>query len=160
MAPGDSGAPAFIDGRIAGVASFRLRLQFTDGVSSDVDDISNASFGEFNAFTRASLYDSWINPVPEPGTATFCDGGVGGGRCVLPPADFADDPQPSFWLVLVLRLHRYLHGYCTHGRDMSRVTVFSLHLRLRGFCRRLGTGLKGPLECQNTVASGASPSIR
>ena len=70
MAPGDSGGPAFIDGRIAGVASFRLRLSFTDGSSSDIDDISNASFGEFNAFTRASSYSSWVaHPVPEPGTA-------------------------------------------------------------------------------------------
>jgi secreted trypsin-like serine protease len=69
MAPGDSGAPAFIDGRIAGIASFRLRLTRTDGSTSDVDDISNASFGEFNAFTRVSYYDSWIQPVPEVGTA-------------------------------------------------------------------------------------------
>jgi secreted trypsin-like serine protease len=71
MAPGDSGAPAFIDGRIAGVASFRLRLSFVGGGSSDIDDISNASFGEFNAFTRVSHYSSWIQPVPEPGTAAL-----------------------------------------------------------------------------------------
>ena len=71
MAPGDSGGPAFIDGRIAGIVSFRLRLQFSGGLSSDVDDISNASFGEFNAFTRVSSYDSWIEPVPEPGTAAL-----------------------------------------------------------------------------------------
>jgi secreted trypsin-like serine protease len=72
MAPGDSGAPAFIDGRIAGIASFRLRLTFTDGSTSDVDDISNASFGEFNAFTRVSTHSLWIEPVPEPGTAALC----------------------------------------------------------------------------------------
>jgi secreted trypsin-like serine protease len=72
MAPGDSGAPAFIGGRIAGVASFRLRLNFTDGSSSDIDDIFNASFGEFNAFTRVSSYRTWIQPVPEPGTAALC----------------------------------------------------------------------------------------
>jgi secreted trypsin-like serine protease len=71
MAPGDSGAPAFIDGRIAGVASFRLRLSFVGGGSSDIDEISNASFGEFNAFTRVSHYRSWIQPVPEPGTAVL-----------------------------------------------------------------------------------------
>jgi hypothetical protein len=72
MAPSDSGGPAFIDGRVAGLASFRLRLQFTDGVSSDVDDISNASFGEFNAFTRVSGFSSWIQPVPEPDTSVLC----------------------------------------------------------------------------------------
>jgi hypothetical protein len=72
MAPGDSGAPAFIDGRIAGIASFRLRLNFTDGATSDIDDISNASFGEFNAFTRVSSYSHWLQPVPEPDTAILC----------------------------------------------------------------------------------------
>lgn len=72
MAPGDSGGPAFIAGRIAGIASFRLRLNFTDGSSSDIDDISNASFGEFNAFTRVSSYSSWLQPVPEPGTMALC----------------------------------------------------------------------------------------
>jgi len=71
MAPGDSGAPAFIGGQIAGVASFRLRLQYADGLSSDIDDISNASFGEFNAFTRVSSYDSWLQPAPEAGTAAL-----------------------------------------------------------------------------------------
>lgn len=72
IAPGDSGAPAFIDGRIAGVASFRLRLSFTDGASSDIDEVSNASFGEFNAFTRVSGYRDWIYPVPEPGSMALC----------------------------------------------------------------------------------------
>ena len=71
MAPGDSGAPAFIGDRIAGVASFRLRLNRTNGATSDIDDISNASFGEFNAFTRVSSYSDWLQPVPEPGTTTL-----------------------------------------------------------------------------------------
>jgi hypothetical protein len=75
MAPGDSGAPAFINGQIAGIASFRLRLAFTNGVTSDIDDISNASFGEFNAFTRVSSYNQWLQPVPEPGTSILlCSG--------------------------------------------------------------------------------------
>jgi secreted trypsin-like serine protease len=77
MAPGDSGAPAFIGDTIAGVASFRLRLNFTDGSSSDVDDISNASFGEFNAFTRVSSHSSWLQPVPEPGSGALCAGALG-----------------------------------------------------------------------------------
>jgi secreted trypsin-like serine protease len=72
MAPGDSGAPAFIGDQIAGIASFRLRLNFTDGVTSDVDDISNASFGEFNAFTRVSSHTSWLQPVPEPTSGALC----------------------------------------------------------------------------------------
>jgi hypothetical protein len=72
MAPGDSGAPAFISGRIAGIASFRLRLAWDDDTSSDIDEFSNASFGEFNAFTRVSSYSAWANPIPEPGTAALC----------------------------------------------------------------------------------------
>jgi hypothetical protein len=77
MAPGDSGAPAFIGDRIAGVASFRLRLQFPNGETSDVDDISNASFGEFNAFTRVSSQRSFLQPVPEPASGALCIAALG-----------------------------------------------------------------------------------
>lgn len=71
-APGDSGAPAFIGGRIAGISSFRLRLEFEDGETSDVDGLSNGSFGEFNTFTRLSSHSQWINAIPEPSTMALC----------------------------------------------------------------------------------------
>jgi hypothetical protein len=72
MAPGDSGAPALLFGQIAGLASFRLRLEWEDGTSSDIDGLDNASFGEFNAFTRVSTHAQWISSIPEPGTAALC----------------------------------------------------------------------------------------
>lgn len=77
MAPGDSGAPAFIGDKIAGVASFRLRLVFDTGETSDVDDILNASFGEFNAFTRVSSHTSFLQPVPEPASSALCTAALG-----------------------------------------------------------------------------------
>ena len=71
-AAGDSGGPAFLNGQIAGLTSFGIRVFFLDGSSSDVDDFNNSSFGEFNAFTRVSAYQDWIysqiSPVPEPST--------------------------------------------------------------------------------------------
>jgi hypothetical protein len=67
---GDSGGPSFIDGRIAGITSFGLRLS-DGGHSTDLDDRLNSTFGEFNGMTRVSSYDDWIsaNMVPEPGSA-------------------------------------------------------------------------------------------
>jgi secreted trypsin-like serine protease len=73
-APGDSGGPAFIDGKIAGITSFGLQLSFPDGSTSDIDGVLNSSFGEFDGFTRVSSYAGWITGphdftlVPEPGT--------------------------------------------------------------------------------------------
>jgi hypothetical protein len=71
-APGDSGGPAFIGGRIAGVSSFHLRLDTIDGETPDIDGIQNASFGEYNAFTRVSSYRQWIHAIPEPSTTLLC----------------------------------------------------------------------------------------
>ena len=71
-AAGDSGGPTFLNGQIAGLTSFGIRVFFLDGSSSDVDAFNNSSFGEFNAFTRVSAYQDWIDsqisPVPEPST--------------------------------------------------------------------------------------------
>ncbi|HYD70463.1 Calx-beta domain-containing protein [Azospirillum sp.] len=58
--PGDSGGPAFIDGRIAGIASYTFRLA-RDGVSSDVDATGNSSFGELASFQRVSAFAPWID---------------------------------------------------------------------------------------------------
>ena len=77
---GDSGGPSFINGQIAGVTSFGIRVFFLDGSSSDVDELTNSSFGEFNAFTRVSQYQGWtdsqVTPVPEPGTWAMLVGGL------------------------------------------------------------------------------------
>lgn len=92
-APGDSGGPTFIfhDGeyQIAGVTSYGFRLFSTeDGSSSDVDNATNSSWGEFvvDARTADSEMLSFLDSVtgfdatavPEPATlAFFFLGGIG-----------------------------------------------------------------------------------
>jgi hypothetical protein len=64
-APGDSGGPAFIGGKIAGITSFGA----TAGPPIDIDSALNSSFGELNGFTRVTAYEAWVQSViPEPGT--------------------------------------------------------------------------------------------
>lgn len=68
IAPGDSGGPSFIDGRIASVSSFGL--SFDTSVYGDVDDMLNSSFGEFGGYVPVYLHEDFIKAalVPEPGT--------------------------------------------------------------------------------------------
>ncbi len=79
-APGDSGGPTFIDGKIAGVTS--LSWWWVSGVTDtgvpigggpDWDTIAgNRSWGEAGADTRVTMFDAWIRSnVPEPATVTF-----------------------------------------------------------------------------------------
>ena len=56
-ATGDSGGPAFIGDRIAGVTSYGLTS------SADVDSTTNSSFGEYSADTRVSFYENWVDSV-------------------------------------------------------------------------------------------------
>lgn len=68
-APGDSGGPTFINGQLAGITSFGLRLAANTGQSSDTDTFLNSTYGEFAGDTRVSGYSSWIMAtIPEPGT--------------------------------------------------------------------------------------------
>jgi Ca2+-binding RTX toxin-like protein len=59
---GDSGGPAFIDGKIAGVASYGISTGADiDFVSGDAaKDSNNTSFGELFADARVSSYLGWI----------------------------------------------------------------------------------------------------
>ena len=67
-APGDSGGPLFVGGRIAAVASFGLT--FGGGIVGDVDGALNSSFGEFGGYTSIARHAAWIEEhiVPEPAT--------------------------------------------------------------------------------------------
>lgn len=60
IAPGDSGGPAFINGKIAGVASYTTSLS-RNTTSSDIDNTSNSSFGEVAAWQRVSYYQQWVD---------------------------------------------------------------------------------------------------
>ncbi|MCX6614390.1 MAG: trypsin-like serine protease [Acidobacteria bacterium] len=76
IAQGDSGGPALINGKIAGINSF-ITCVGSGGVclsTIDVDSTLNSTFGEQFATTRVSTYLTWINQntfessVPEPST--------------------------------------------------------------------------------------------
>lgn len=60
IAPGDSGGPAFINGQIAGIASYTASLS-RGSVQPDIDNVSNRSFGELGFWQRASFYQQWVD---------------------------------------------------------------------------------------------------
>ena len=60
IAQGDSGGPAFLDGQIAGVASYTARLSL-GSIDPDIDADTNSSFGEVAAWQRVSYYQQWID---------------------------------------------------------------------------------------------------
>ncbi|MBY0505723.1 MAG: trypsin-like serine protease [Bryobacteraceae bacterium] len=59
VAPGDSGGPSFLNGRVAGITSFIAAPTTPTG-----------AYGDLNGMTRVSSHLTWIttNSVPEPGT--------------------------------------------------------------------------------------------
>lgn len=60
IAPGDSGGPAFIDAKVAGIASYTTSLS-NSLISPDVDSLSNSSFGEIGSWQRIRTYQEWID---------------------------------------------------------------------------------------------------
>jgi secreted trypsin-like serine protease len=57
IAFGDSGGPALIDGKIAGVSSYIL----SPGSPFDIDDQLNSSYGELAGMTRVSRYAKFVD---------------------------------------------------------------------------------------------------
>ena len=66
VAPGDSGGPGFIDGKIAGVHSFGF-THFCEGVTNGTDFSCglNSSYGEMSGDARVSTEAFWIDGVVE-----------------------------------------------------------------------------------------------
>lgn len=60
ITPGDSGGPAFIGGRVAGIASYTSSLS-TNRSQPDIDSTLNSSYGEISAWQRVSAYQQWID---------------------------------------------------------------------------------------------------
>lgn len=60
IAPGDSGGPAFIDAKVAGIASYTTSLR-NKIINPDIDTITNSSFGEVGSWQRISTYQEWID---------------------------------------------------------------------------------------------------
>jgi hypothetical protein len=60
ISPGDSGGPAFINGQIAGIASYTTSRS-QGNIHPDINGITNSSFGEIGAWQRISNYQQWID---------------------------------------------------------------------------------------------------
>jgi len=74
VAPGDSGGPGFIDGKIAGVHSFGFTY-FCGGAGSptngtDFDCGLNSTWGEMSGDTRVSTFANWVDDVVANGADT------------------------------------------------------------------------------------------
>ena len=63
-------------------------MSTVDGNSSDVDGLTNATFGEFNGYTRVSAYQTWIDSQMQFGQ----------------PQRSADVPEPSTWSAMATGL--------------------------------------------------------
>jgi len=75
IAPGDSGGPAFIADKVAGIATYTASLS-RNGQSTDVNDIPDSSFGEIASFQRVSYYQQWIDQslrLADPNAPTRSD---------------------------------------------------------------------------------------
>lgn len=60
IASGDSGGPAFLQNKLAGVASYTASLT-RGSINPDIDSSTNSSFGEIAAWQRVSAYQQWID---------------------------------------------------------------------------------------------------
>lgn len=60
IAQGDSGGPAFINNKVAGVASYTASISH-GSTHPDIDQEVNSSFGEIAAWQRVSAYQQWID---------------------------------------------------------------------------------------------------
>lgn len=57
---GDSGGPAFIQGQVAGIATYSASLTLGDN-KPDPDGQANGTYGEIAAWQRVSFYQQWID---------------------------------------------------------------------------------------------------
>lgn len=60
ISSGDSGGPAFINGKVAGIASYVTSLS-QGSAHPDIDSTLNSSFGEVAAWQRVSAFQQWID---------------------------------------------------------------------------------------------------
>lgn len=66
IASGDSGGPAFIDNKLAGVATFVTTVDI-NGTSPDINSSLDSSFGEIASWQRMSYYQEWIDKTIRSG---------------------------------------------------------------------------------------------
>ncbi len=72
VAPGDSGGPGFVDGKIAGVHSFGFTYGSCESYTHAPDATCglDSSYGEMSGDTRVSTYAGWIDAQLENGVST------------------------------------------------------------------------------------------
>lgn len=105
VAPGDSGGPAFVDGRLAALTSFGLSFGRANG---DVDTRLNSSFGEFSGFVPVSIHSRFLSAItglrfaapvaPQALNNGFQSVQIG----FLARAANLAVPEPDSWLMLIL----------------------------------------------------------
>ncbi|MBW2186305.1 MAG: trypsin-like serine protease [Deltaproteobacteria bacterium] len=94
-AGGDSGGPAFINGQIAGIASYGAHFE-TLGFSPDIDDIVNSSFGELAFWQKISAYEEWIDQSIR---STYEDSPTSKDEVVMSIVEGDSDTQLIYFLV-------------------------------------------------------------
>ncbi len=60
LTPGDSGGPAFLEGQLAGLASYTASLS-RGVIAPDLDAELNSTFGELGAWQRLSAQQQWLD---------------------------------------------------------------------------------------------------
>ena len=89
IAPGDSGGPAFIDGKIAGVASY-VGSMSKPFINPDYDSVNaNSSFGEIAAWQRVSQYVDWIQQTVRDNYENIYEHSL---KVILKPGIFSNNP--------------------------------------------------------------------
>ena len=89
-APGDSGGPTFLDGKVAGVHSHITQFKGLDGETPDIDDeFFTSTFGEVMFDTRASYYADWVDRTVSSSLAIPLPPAVWAGLGTLGLAAFA-----------------------------------------------------------------------
>ena len=89
-APGDSGGPTLIGGRIAGVHSHITQFKGVDGNTPDVDgEFFTSTFGEVMFDTRASYHADWVDRTLAGPTAIPLPAAVWAGGATLGLAAFS-----------------------------------------------------------------------
>lgn len=77
IAPGDSGGPAFVDGRVAGVAGYAASISPGRGERIDLNDRIDSSYGELSAWQRVSFHQAWIDRVLAEAAGAMAASGAG-----------------------------------------------------------------------------------
>jgi hypothetical protein len=124
VAPGDSGGPAFVGGRLAAVTSFGLTFGRAYG---DVDTRLNSSFGEFSGFVPVSIHSRFLSAVTGLRFAeAIAPQALNNGFQSVPVGFFARAsslavPEPASWLMLIF-------GFGLTGSALRRQRLTRRHL--------------------------------